>query len=92
MTQGTASTPSCTSVPCAPSRIAEGFTLRCNEADSCCADPNESGITMPSPGIGRTSLYEVPVTSRCSAQLYANKPHNHRCCANCTGPFRGFLP
>lgn len=39
MTQGVASTPSCPSVPCAPSRIAKGFALRRNEADSCCANP-----------------------------------------------------
>jgi hypothetical protein len=39
MTQGIASTPRCTSVPCSPSRIAKGFALRRNEADSCCADP-----------------------------------------------------
>jgi hypothetical protein len=92
MTQGIASTPSCTSVPCSPSRIAKGIALRCNEADSCCAGPQRIRHTMPSPGIGRTSLYEVPVSSRRSTRLYANKPHNHRCCANCTGPFRGFLP
>ena len=39
MTQGVASTPTCSSVPCAPSRIAKGFALRRNEADFCCAYP-----------------------------------------------------
>lgn len=92
MTQGIASTPNCASVPCSPSRIAKGFALRRNQADSCCADPKESGTPMPSPGIGRTSLCEVPVSSPRSTQLYANKPHSHRCCANRIGPFRGFLP
>jgi hypothetical protein len=41
MTQGIASTPNCTSVPCSPSRSATGFALRRNEADSCCADPQK---------------------------------------------------
>jgi hypothetical protein len=91
MTQGIASTPSGTSVPCSPSRIAKGFALRCNEADSCCADPKESGTTTPSPGIGKRSLYEVPVSSPRSTRLYVNKPHSHCCCTNRIGPFRGFL-
>jgi hypothetical protein len=34
MTQGIASTPSCTSVPCSPSRRAKGFALRRYPADS----------------------------------------------------------
>lgn len=41
MTQARASTPNDASVPCSPSRRAKGFALRCNEADSCCADPQK---------------------------------------------------